>query len=187
MVAGAPQRRSYFEVHFSREKTPCAVKSSLRRLAPSPSPVRPSLPIYLTAGRRRCICRRRRSSPGPASTSADRSATPGHAITDTIDVVDTCFWRQFLFNDKPNGVIGGAHAGYNLQFPGWNWFSSSGIVIGLEGTVDGTSLHGTSTSATGVIDEHVDPRMCRVRSAAGSASPGTASSSTAPAAPPSPT
>ena len=39
-----------------------------------------------------------------------------------------------------NGVIGGAHLGYNLQIPGWNWFSSSGVVIGLEGDVDGTSL-----------------------------------------------
>jgi outer membrane immunogenic protein len=42
-----------------------------------------------------------------------------------------------------NGVIGGAHAGYNLQIPGWSLFSSSGIVIGLEGTVDGTSLDKT--------------------------------------------
>jgi outer membrane immunogenic protein len=70
--------------------------------------------------------------------------------TDPIDVVDFAFGDRAFFNDKPNGVIGGAHAGYNLQFPGWNWFSSSGIVIGLEGTVDGTSLHGTRTSATGV-------------------------------------
>ena len=32
----------------------------------------------------------------------------------------------------PNGVIGGANVGYNLQFNQW--------VIGIEGTVDGTSL-----------------------------------------------
>jgi outer membrane immunogenic protein len=44
----------------------------------------------------------------------------------------------------PNGVIGGAHVGYNYQIPGWNWFSSSGVVIGLEGTVDGTSLSNTA-------------------------------------------
>jgi outer membrane immunogenic protein len=47
------------------------------------------------------------------------------------------------FTLNPDGVIGGAHAGYNLQFPGWNWFSSSGVVIGLEGSVDGTSLSRT--------------------------------------------
>jgi outer membrane immunogenic protein len=44
----------------------------------------------------------------------------------------------------PNGVIGGAHVGYNYQIPAWNWFSSSGVVIGLEGTVDGTSLSNTA-------------------------------------------
>jgi outer membrane immunogenic protein len=44
---------------------------------------------------------------------------------------------------SPNGVIGGAHVGYNYQIPGWSWFSSSGIVIGLEGSVDGTSMSRT--------------------------------------------
>jgi outer membrane immunogenic protein len=48
------------------------------------------------------------------------------------------------FGGRPSGVIGGGHVGYNYQFPGWNWFSSSGIVIGLEGTVDGTSLSKTT-------------------------------------------
>ena len=48
------------------------------------------------------------------------------------------------FTLNPNGVIGGAHAGYILQIPGWNWFSSSGVVIGLEGDVDGTSLSRTA-------------------------------------------
>jgi outer membrane immunogenic protein len=33
---------------------------------------------------------------------------------------------------SPNGVIGGAHIGYNLQYNQW--------VIGLEGSVDGTSI-----------------------------------------------
>jgi outer membrane immunogenic protein len=71
--------------------------------------------------------------------------------TDPIDENNFVFpAANAFFNDKPNGVIGGAHAGYNLQFPGWNWFSSSGIVIGLEGTVDGSSLTGTRTSASGV-------------------------------------
>jgi outer membrane immunogenic protein len=44
------------------------------------------------------------------------------------------------FGSRPKGVIGGAHLGYNLQLPSWNWFSSSGVVIGLEGSVDGTSV-----------------------------------------------
>ena len=44
----------------------------------------------------------------------------------------------------PNGVIGGGHIGFNYQIPGWNWFSSSGVVIGLEGSVDGTSLTNTA-------------------------------------------
>jgi outer membrane immunogenic protein len=47
-----------------------------------------------------------------------------------------------FFNPNPSGVIGGAHVGYNLQIAQW--------VVGLEGTVDGTSLEGTRTSVTGV-------------------------------------
>jgi outer membrane immunogenic protein len=39
----------------------------------------------------------------------------------------------------PNGVIGGANVGYNLQINQW--------VVGLEGSVDGTSLS-TSTNAS---------------------------------------
>jgi outer membrane immunogenic protein len=39
------------------------------------------------------------------------------------------------FSDRPEGVIGGAHLGYNLQINQW--------VIGLEGTVDGTSISRT--------------------------------------------
>jgi outer membrane immunogenic protein len=48
------------------------------------------------------------------------------------------------FGGRPSGVIGGGHVGFNYQIPGWNWFSSSGIVIGLEGTVDGASLSKTT-------------------------------------------
>jgi outer membrane immunogenic protein len=59
--------------------------------------------------------------------------------SDPIDEVDTVFDHNAFFNDKPNGVIGGAHLGYNLQIGQW--------VAGLEGSVDGTSLHGTRTSA----------------------------------------
>jgi outer membrane immunogenic protein len=62
--------------------------------------------------------------------------------SDPIDEVDSVFGDNAFFNDKPTGVIGGAHLGYNLQIAQW--------VAGLEGTVDGTSLHGTRTSATGV-------------------------------------
>jgi outer membrane immunogenic protein len=38
----------------------------------------------------------------------------------------------------PNGVIGGAHVGYNYQINQW--------VLGLEGTVDGTSLSNTAVA-----------------------------------------
>ena len=40
------------------------------------------------------------------------------------------------FTGSPQGVIGGAHVGYNLQINPW-------LVIGLEGSVDGTSLRKT--------------------------------------------
>jgi outer membrane immunogenic protein len=43
----------------------------------------------------------------------------------------------FTADTRPEGVIGGAHLGYNLQVAQW--------VIGLEGTVDGTSLDKTVT------------------------------------------
>lgn len=47
-----------------------------------------------------------------------------------------------FFNTQPNGVIGGFHAGYNLQLAQW--------VAGVEGTVDGSGLHGTRVSDSGV-------------------------------------
>ena len=40
------------------------------------------------------------------------------------------------FSQTPQGVIGGAHVGYNLQYNQW-------LVLGLEGSVDGTSLSHT--------------------------------------------
>ena len=40
------------------------------------------------------------------------------------------------FSQTPQGVIGGAHVGYNLQYNSW-------LVFGLEGSVDGTSLSHT--------------------------------------------
>jgi outer membrane immunogenic protein len=53
-------------------------------------------------------------------------------------------WPRFFakgYSIVAQGVIGGAHIGYNLQINQW--------IIGLEGTVDGTSLSGSvSTSAS---------------------------------------
>jgi outer membrane immunogenic protein len=43
----------------------------------------------------------------------------------------------------PSGVIGGAHVGYQIEF---QWPSLSGVVIGLEGSVDGTSVRNTSAA-----------------------------------------
>jgi outer membrane immunogenic protein len=40
------------------------------------------------------------------------------------------------FTESPQGVIGGAHVGYNLQLNPW-------LVIGVEGSADGTSLRKT--------------------------------------------
>jgi outer membrane immunogenic protein len=40
------------------------------------------------------------------------------------------------FSHTPQGVIGGAHVGCNLQYNQW-------AVLGLEGSVDGTSLSKT--------------------------------------------
>ncbi|MGH6856193.1 MAG: outer membrane protein [Methylocella sp.] len=64
--------------------------------------------------------------------------------SDPIDVVDfTGFSDPAFFNTNPQGVIGGAHLGYNLQIGPW--------VAGLEGTVDGASVEGTRTSADGFV------------------------------------
>jgi len=40
------------------------------------------------------------------------------------------------FSHSPQGVIGGAHVGYNLQYNQW-------LVLGIEGSVDGTTLSHT--------------------------------------------
>src|SRR4030081_1905566 len=42
------------------------------------------------------------------------------------------------FGGGPQGVIGGAHVGYNYQINQW--------VLGLEGSVDGTSLSNTAAA-----------------------------------------
>ena len=62
--------------------------------------------------------------------------------SDPLNVVDFRDGTTAFFNLEPQGVIGGAHLGYNLQIAQW--------VAGLEGSVDGTSVDGTTTSATGV-------------------------------------
>ncbi len=55
---------------------------------------------------------------------------------DPIDVTTTDPDRRFFSaNTSPQGVIGGAHVGYNLQIAQW--------VVGLEGSVDGTTLSAT--------------------------------------------
>ena len=53
------------------------------------------------------------------------------------------YLNSSLGGSSPNGVIGGAHVGYQIQLPQWSMFSSSGVVLGLEGSVDGTSLTNT--------------------------------------------
>jgi outer membrane immunogenic protein len=45
------------------------------------------------------------------------------------------FYDSYNFNNNANGVIGGAHVGYNLQINQW--------VVGLEGDVDGSSVSKT--------------------------------------------
>ncbi len=61
----------------------------------------------------------------------------GHSTFDMFDTgVVTGFPGVLGFTSNPNGVIGGAHVGYNLQITQW--------VIGLEGDVDGTSYSRTS-------------------------------------------
>jgi len=65
---------------------------------------------------------------------------------------------------------------YQVQLPQWSWFSSSGIVIGLEGSVDGTSLSNTAAAffpdGTTVMPSR-EPTS-RVRFAAAWVSPGIA-------------
>jgi outer membrane immunogenic protein len=65
----------------------------------------------------------------------------GH-LTAFDPVTDTLVATS-LGGDNPSGVIGGGHLGFDYQLPGWNWFSSSGVVIGVEGSVDGSSLSKT--------------------------------------------
>jgi outer membrane immunogenic protein len=67
------------------------------------------------------------------------------SVTSTSAVPATATVPTHLFvsslSDSPDGVIGGAHLGYNLQINQW--------VAGLEGTVDGTSLESSHFAAFG--------------------------------------
>jgi outer membrane immunogenic protein len=69
--------------------------------------------------------------------------TGGSSFTAFDPVTDTFVDRSFG-SGNPSGVIGGGHLGYDYQIPTWNWFSSSGVVIGVEGSVDGSSLSKTT-------------------------------------------
>ncbi len=60
---------------------------------------------------------------------------------------------------KPQGVIGGAHVGYNLQINQW--------VIGLEGTVDGTSVSKTVFIPFGITSTNREQVQGSIRARAG--------------------
>ncbi|HEY8031599.1 MAG TPA: outer membrane beta-barrel protein [Methylocella sp.] len=72
--------------------------------------------------------------------------TGGRSFT-AFDAVTGTFVESSSGGGNPGGVIGGGHIGYDYQIPTWNWLSSSGVVIGLEGSIDGSSL-----SKTTVVD-----------------------------------
>ena len=55
-------------------------------------------------------------------------------LVDSVALLPLLFFGE-NFSNSPQGVIGGAHVGYNLQINQW--------VLGLEGSVDGTSLSKT--------------------------------------------
>jgi outer membrane immunogenic protein len=86
--------------------------------------------------------------------------TGGNHFT-AFDPVTKTFVDTSFGGGNPSGVIGGGHVGFNYQLPGWNWFSSSGVVIGIEGTVDGSSLSKTTVvvlpgvfGASGTLTAH---------------------------------
>ncbi len=62
----------------------------------------------------------------------------GNFNTSGFDPVTGTFVSGTLGN-TPNGVIGGAHIGYQYQF--------NQVVLGIEGSVDGTSLSNTAVAA----------------------------------------
>jgi outer membrane immunogenic protein len=136
MVAGAPQRRRYFEVHFpTNGENPMRrqiLLASVGAIAFAGSafaadlPYRGPPPVYLP--------------PPPIFTWSGLyvGGQIGYAWgNDPINVAIVGI-PVASFNDNPKGVIGGAHLGYNLQIAQW--------VAGLEGTVDGTSVTGRTSA-----------------------------------------
>lgn len=69
----------------------------------------------------------------------DHRATYNHNGFFLLGPVVVPFADYYTQNGNANGVIGGAHAGYNLQINQW--------VLGIEGDVDGSSLSRTVTNA----------------------------------------
>lgn len=47
---------------------------------------------------------------------------------------------------NPDGIVGGAHIGYNWQLP------STSFVVGVEGDVDGSGYQGSGVSSTGFVN-----------------------------------
>ena len=117
-----------------------------------------------------------RSLLGTASMLAARSATPGAATPSPgRGISNDDELAAGTFSQTPQGVIGGAHVGYNLQYNQW-------LVFGIEGSVDGTSLSHTLAvpvndvvgDTPGSITATALRAMSKARSAAASASPSTA-------------
>ena len=57
-----------------------------------------------------------------------------------------------ILNGRPNGIIGGGHVGYNYQLPGFGGFGGfggGGLVVGIEGDLDGTDYRSTQTLGAG--------------------------------------
>jgi outer membrane immunogenic protein len=73
----------------------------------------------------------------PGTPATPGTGVPPCAICEIPEVPGTPpIFLSDPFSTSPQGVIGGAHIGYNLQINQW--------VIGLEGTVDGTSISKTA-------------------------------------------
>jgi outer membrane immunogenic protein len=108
------------------------------------SPGRRRLPLTLAMRRLQPICRRR-SSPGPAFMSAASLVTPGAPAPSTSLGFDPAPLTVISgpLGSNPGGVVGGAHAGYQYQF--------KQLVLGIEGSIDWTSLTSTGVAAFPVV------------------------------------
>jgi outer membrane immunogenic protein len=70
-------------------------------------------------------------------------AVPAVAAVAAVPAIPPLFLSD-SYSFDPQGVIGGAHAGYDYQFSQW--------VIGLEGTIDGSSLNKSVVGFPGFTD-----------------------------------